>query len=204
MVPPTTVANVRPLPPVPSVDEEEESSKGKGDLYLIPKDEEFPPFKSATLKRRVPPPVPNTPRPVLFDGCATVGRKPKNKSMFGGSGMKEPLSSSPSFPLMSKQVAQVHRGPEKHSTGTLLRIHDKYIKPSNVNRENNQQQQQPLKSSSQPTAKTAAVVGQQQQKKPFASLDSETLLAVRKFLFIIDYRLQIGFKFAKNINKTTA
>ena len=177
VVPPTAVASVRPLPPAPSFDEEEEPTKSKGDLYLVPKNEEFPPFKSATLKRRVPPPVPNTPRPVLFNGCATVGRAPKNKSTFGG--IKEPLSTSPSFPLMAKQVAQVHRGPEKHSTGTLLRIHDKYIKPGNT-RENNQQQQQPLKSSSQPTA-TAAVVGQQ-QKKPFASLDSETLLAVRIFL----------------------
>eukprot|EP00111_Clytia_hemisphaerica_P024063 TCONS_00070947-protein len=133
-VPPTAVASVRPLPPAPPSEEED-----------------FPPFKTATLKRRPPPPVPNTPRPVITSGSATVGRRPKQPASLNQ--MKQPLSTSPSLPLMSKQRAQIHREPEIHSSGTLNRIHNKY----NMNDKNGQ--------------------SSNERKKPFNSLDSDTLLA---------------------------
>lgn len=59
----------------------------------------------------------------------------------------------------SAQV-QVHREPEVHSTGTLLRIHDKYMKNTNINNNNNYNSRNKATSNRQ-----------------FSDLDADTLIA---------------------------
>ena len=63
-----------------------------------------------------------------------------------------------------RQPVQVHRGPEVHTSGTLLRIRDKYNMASTQRSSPNHAKQQETK------------------KKPVTSLDSDTLLAVRFYI----------------------
>jgi len=174
-VPPTAVASVRPLPPIPPSIEERTAN--------------YPPFRASTLNRQKPPPVPNTARP-SFSGSATLGRTPSKGPPPQPPTMnqlKNPMASSSSFPGKNasstvkpraarqeelaasslylqavdqkKRPVQVHRGPELHSSGTLLRIRDKYNMASTQSIPNSAREQEI-------------------KKKPVTSLDSDTLLLV--------------------------
>ena len=137
-VPPTTVASVRPLPAIPHPGEERTAN--------------YPPHKASTLNRQKPPPVPNTARPSFSGSATlgrtpTKLPPPPPPTM---NQLKNPTSPSASLPGKNaysvvkpraarqegqdsssyylqavdqkRQPVQVHRRPEVHTSGTLLRI----------------------------------------------------------------------------------